>query len=202
VTSCKWKQSNSKGKRLLSTFILYIYTIQSSLGITGFAQRRKYSLFVNVFEGNDGTVEVMFKTSNLPKKRRHACQYTSTYACITAEIPSGTLPIMGRVAQSVQRLVTGWKVRGSNPVGGEIFRTCPDRWGPPSLLYNGYRVFPGGKERPGRKADPSPPSSAVVMKGKSYTSTPPMGRSVCTESVPVQGCNLPLHYTRSATDFP
>jgi len=24
-----------------------------------------------------------------------------------------------------------------------------------------YRVFPGGKERPGRDADPSPPSSAV-----------------------------------------
>jgi len=29
---------------------------------------------------------------------------------------------------------------------GKIFRTCPDRpWDPPSLLYNGYRVFPGGK---------------------------------------------------------
>jgi len=27
-----------------------------------------------------------------------------------------------------------------------------------------YRVFPGGKERPGRDADPSPPSSAVVLK--------------------------------------
>jgi hypothetical protein len=28
---------------------------------------------------------------------------------------------------------------------GEIYRTCPDRpWGPPSLLYNGYRVFPRG----------------------------------------------------------
>ena len=28
--------------------------------------------------------------------------------------------------------------------GREIFRTCPDRpWLPPSLLYNGYRVFPG-----------------------------------------------------------
>ena len=26
-------------------------------------------------------------------------------------------------------------------------------------------VFPGGKERPGRDADPSPSSSAVVMKG-------------------------------------
>jgi hypothetical protein len=49
---------------------------------------------------------------------------------------------------------------------GEIFRTWPDRpWGPPSLLYNGYRVFPGGKERPGRDADPLPPPSAVVMKG-------------------------------------
>jgi hypothetical protein len=35
---------------------------------------------------------------------------------------------------------------GSNPGGGEIFRTRPDRsWGPSSLLYNGYRVFPGGK---------------------------------------------------------
>jgi len=36
-------------------------------------------------------------------------------------------------------------------------RTCPDRhWGPPSLLYSGYRVVPGGKERPGRDANPSP----------------------------------------------
>jgi len=25
--------------------------------------------------------------------------------------------------------------------------------GPPSLPYNGYRVFPGDKERPGRYAD-------------------------------------------------
>ena len=30
--------------------------------------------------------------------------------------------------------------------GGEIFRTRPDQpWGLPSLLYSGYRVFPGGK---------------------------------------------------------
>jgi len=50
------------------------------------------------------------------------------------------------IAQSVQRLATGWTVLGSNPGEGEIFRTCLDRpWGPPSLLYNGYRVFPGGK---------------------------------------------------------
>jgi hypothetical protein len=38
-------------------------------------------------------------------------------------------------------------VQGSNPSGGEIFRTRPDRpWGPPSLLYNWYRIpFPGVK---------------------------------------------------------
>jgi hypothetical protein len=31
-------------------------------------------------------------------------------------------------------------------VGGEIFHTRPDRpGGPPSLLYNGYRVVSGGK---------------------------------------------------------
>jgi hypothetical protein len=48
-------------------------------------------------------------------------------------------------------------VRGSNPGGGEIFRTCPNRpWGPLSFQYNGCRVFPGDKERPGCDANPSP----------------------------------------------
>jgi len=43
-------------------------------------------------------------------------------------------------------IARGWRARGSNPGGGEIFRPRPDRpWGPPSLLYNGYRVCPGGK---------------------------------------------------------
>ena len=48
---------------------------------------------------------------------------------------------------------------------GTRFSTRPDRpWAPPSLLYNGYRVFPGGKVRPGRAADHSPPSSAAVIE--------------------------------------
>jgi hypothetical protein len=43
-------------------------------------------------------------------------------------------------------LATGWTVRGSIPGGVEIFSTRPDRpWGPPSLLYSGYRIFSGGK---------------------------------------------------------
>ena len=71
----------------------------------------------------------------------------------------------------------GWTVTGSNPVGAR-FSACPDwPWGPPSLLYNGYRLFPGGKVRPGRDADKSPPSSAAVMKEQSYTSTYILGHN-------------------------
>ena len=92
----------------------------------------------------------------------------------------------------------------------------PVRWVP---------SLPGVKERPGRDADPSPPSS--------YTSTPPTGRTACTEpqclyngalylyltvelylyspygpyglyraSVPVQGCTLPLPYSRAIPLLP
>ena len=84
---------------------------------------------------------------------------------------------VGPVAQSVQRLTTGWTVRDRIPVGTRL-SARPDRpWDPPSLLYNGYRVFPGGKVRPGRAADHSPPSSAAVMEQYSYTCTHPLGHT-------------------------
>jgi hypothetical protein len=83
---------------------------------------------------------------------------------------------------------TGWTVRGSNPVWGEIFLTRPDRpWGPPILLYNGYRVsFPGVK-RPGRGVDHSPLSSVRVKERVElylYSASGP--------SRPVLGRTLPL----------
>jgi hypothetical protein len=66
------------------------------------------------------------------------------------------------IAQSEQRLATGWTVQGSNSGGDKIFRSHPDQpWGPPSLLYNGYQVFPGVKQ-PGHGADHPPPSSNKV----------------------------------------
>ena len=67
---------------------------------------------------------------------------------------------MNLVRSVLSRLPTGWTVRGSNP--GEARFSAPVQTGPPSLLYNGYRVFPGGKVLPGRNADPSPPSNAEV----------------------------------------
>ena len=59
---------------------------------------------------------------------------------------------------SVVGIATGYGLDGleiESQWGGD-FPHCPDQaWGPPSLLYNGYRVFPRGKEQPGRDADPS-----------------------------------------------
>ena len=72
-------------------------------------------------------------------------------------------------ADTVSRVSVGvatdcWAVRDQIPVATR-FLARPDRpWGPPNLLYNGYHVFPGGKVRPGRAADHSPPSSAAVME--------------------------------------
>jgi hypothetical protein len=68
------------------------------------------------------------------------------FSYLFQEIRGKSLSLFPRYWQLIWRLITGWAVRGSNPVGGEIFRTRPDRpWCPPNLLYNGYRVFLGVK---------------------------------------------------------
>ena len=91
---------------------------------------------------------------------------------------------------------------GINPGGGEIFCTCPDRpWGTPSLLYNGYRVCPGGKEQPGRDADPSPTSSAAGYgRVELYLYSPYGLYGLYKASVSVRGCTLPyvctLHFVQ------
>jgi len=64
---------------------------------------------------------------------------------------------------SYSHQATVWKVRGSNPGEGEIFRTPPDRpWGPPNLLCNGYRLSSSGVKRPGRGVDHPPSTSSQV----------------------------------------
>jgi hypothetical protein len=53
------------------------------------------------------------------------------------------------IAQTVQRLATGWTVRGSNPGVGEIFRRRnTDPWAHPASCTMGKGSFPGVK-RPG-----------------------------------------------------
>ena len=53
---------------------------------------------------------------------------------------------------------------GSNPGGDEIFRPSRLALGTTQPPVNGYRVFPGGKVRPGRAADHSPPFSPAVIE--------------------------------------
>jgi len=80
-------------------------------------------------------------------------------------------------------------VRFSEPV-----QTSPGAH--PALLYNGYRVFPGGKERPGRDADLSPPSSVAGHERVELYLYSPYGLySLYRASVPVQGYTLPLLYS-------
>jgi len=79
---------------------------------------------------------------------------------------------------SVVGIATGYGLDGS---GIESPRPRAN----PASCTVGTGSFPGVK-RLGRDADPSPPSSAVVKKEQSYTSTPPMDRrpvqalSACT----------------------
>jgi hypothetical protein len=73
-----------------------------------------------------------------------------------------TFEVRTGIGQSLQWLATGWTVRGSNPGRGEILRTRPGRlWGPTNLLYNGYRVFLGGKAAGAWRWPPTPSSAKV-----------------------------------------
>ena len=76
---------------------------------------------------------------------------------------------------------------GSNPGGGEIFPTCPGRpLGPPSLLYNGYRVFPGVKSVRDMTLTPHPllvpwsRKSTAIPLLPLWALRPVQGLSACT----------------------
>ena len=96
------------------------------------------------------------------------------------------------IAQSVQRLATGWTVRGSNPSGDEIFRTRPNgSWGPSSLLYNGHRVLLPGVKRPGRGVNHPPPPGAKVKKNSTaITLLPLWAFMVCSRANSFIGTGL------------
>jgi len=94
---------------------------------------------------------------------------------------------VGRVAQSVWRLVTVWTVRGSNHGGGEIFRTCPDQpWGPASLLYSGTGSFLGVKCGQGVTLTPHPLLVTRSRKSRAIPlhPPPPTGRKFTGKSIP------------------
>ena len=104
-------------------------------------------------------------------------------------------------------MATHWTVRRSNPGGGEIFRTYPDRpWGPPGLMYNGYRVFTVGKERPGCDADPSPllvpwtRKSRAILLLPLWALRPVQNLSTCTKPQCLYRASVPVQSLSACTE--
>ena len=71
---------------------------------------------------------------------------------------------------------TGYTIRASKPSWGKKFFSSVIRsdrlWGPPSLLFSGYRGYLSGVKRPGPEVDHSSVSRAEVKNKWSYTSAP------------------------------
>jgi len=69
---------------------------------------------------------------------------------------------------SVVGIATGRTGLSGDQIPVEAKFSAPVQTGPgahPASCTMGPSSFPGGKERPGRDADPLPPSSVVVKKG-------------------------------------
>jgi len=114
---------------------------------------------------------------------------------------------VGRVAQSVWRLATGWTGLGIKSWWGRDFshlsRPALGPTQPSVQRVLGLSRGGGGKERPGCDADPSPPSGAVVKERVELYLYSPYGLyGLYRASVPVQGCTLPLPYSRAIPLLP
>jgi hypothetical protein len=73
--------------------------------------------------------------------------------------------LRNRYSDSLQAGWSGDRIQ----VGRKVFRIRPKRlWGPPSLLYNGYLVFPGGKAAGAWRWQPTPSSAKVKERVELY----------------------------------
>ena len=148
-----------------------------------------------------------------PLRTRCSVFFKMRIACVRRELQETFKNILMKL--TLLQLATGWTVWGSNPSGGRDFpHLSRPALGPTQPPVQWYRVFPRGKERPGRDADPSPLLVPWWWKGRAipllplWAVRPLQSLSVCTRvhftlpqcpykgelyltSVPVQGCTLP-----------
>jgi len=108
--------------------------------------------------------------------------YTSKDACG----PGSSVGIATGYGLDGPGIESRWGARFSAPV-----QTGPGAH--PTSCTMGTGSFPGGKEQPGRDADPSPPSSAVGHERvELYLYSPYEPYGLYKASVPVQGWTLPF----------
>ena len=105
----------------------------------------------------------------------------------------------GRVAQSVQRLATGWTVRGSNPGGGggqdflHLSQTGPGAH--PAFCTMGTGSFLGVKSGRGVTLTPYSFQCRGHKRVELYLYSHYGPYGLYRVSVPVQGCTLPYQLT-------
>jgi hypothetical protein len=124
----------------------------------------------------------------------HMCRYVCL--CILYLFyyySSLTLNSVDRVAKSVQRLATGWTVRGSNPDGGGVRISAPVQTGPGKHLasctmFTGF--FPRVNSGWGVKLSPHPLLVLWSWKSRAIPLHPCRPYGLYGASVPVQGWPL------------
>ena len=100
--------------------------------------------------------------------------------------------LVGTVAQQVQKLTTGWTVRGSNPGGDEF--SAPVQTHPASCKI-GTGSFSGVKSGRGLTLTPHTLPVPQSRKSRAIPLLPLWVYGLCRASVPVQGCTLPFFNT-------
>ena len=85
----------------------------------------------------------------------HSCRFIYIYIYLFIHGPGSSVVIATNY---------GLDDPGSNPGGDEIFRPSRPVLGSTQLSVKWVPRLPGGKVRPGRAADHSPPSSSAVME--------------------------------------
>jgi hypothetical protein len=112
----------------------------------------------------------------MPKPTRLCLSCCACKACLCTRfsvsefgVSCSLLLLLSRVAQSVYCLTMDWTAGVRSPTGAEDFSSnfCIQTGSgahPASYTVGTGGSFPGGKARPGRDADHSPPSSAEVKK--------------------------------------
>ena len=111
-----------------------------------------------------GTKQTCLRCLSLPRSA-----HFSVFAVETGTATTCLLHYHQRSTKSRLGWDSEWLRAGQSgnriPVGGEIFRTRPDRpWGPPSLLYDGYRISLPRVKRPERGDDHPPPFSTEIKE--------------------------------------